>query len=171
MRAVSSDVGHPGRCAVALPHGCRDPDSPRATEQRCPQTVNQPMPAAVLAGCAVGDTARDSERIADSTGSVLDDTSIGANGSPAEQATDWALLRAGDLPDGYDTLDRQVATTSARYWGGPWGDDRWATTGAAGRSRAPPHRSSRPAASGTRTAQHARSRRVRSRRVGAVRHP
>jgi hypothetical protein len=72
------------------------------------------LAAAVLAGCAVGDTTRDSE-------------GIGGNGSVL--ATDGALLRAGDLPDGYLTLDRQVLTTSDRYWGDPWGDDGWGDDG------------------------------------------
>jgi hypothetical protein len=86
------------------------------------------LAAALLAGCAVGDTTRDSERI-DGTGSVLGGTSTASSGSPTEQATDRALLRAGDLPDGYLTLDRQVLTTSDRYWGDLWGDDGWGDDG------------------------------------------
>ena len=80
------------------------------------------LAAAVLAGCAAGDTTRDGERIG-GTGSVRDDTSPAASGSVTELATGRALLRAGDLPGGYVTLDRQVVTTSDRYWGGSWDDD------------------------------------------------
>ena len=80
------------------------------------------LAAAVLAGCAAADTTRDGERIG-GTGSVRDDTSPAASGSVTELATGGALLRAGDLPDGYVTLDRQVVTTSDRYWGGSWDDD------------------------------------------------
>lgn len=63
-----------------------------------------------LAGCATGDTTSDSERIG-GTGSVLDDTSTATSGSLTELAADRALLRAGDLPDGYVTHAR-VGLTS-----------------------------------------------------------
>lgn len=86
------------------------------------------LAAAVLAGCAVGDTTRDSGRIG-GTGSLPDNTSTATSGSPTELATDQALLRASELPDGYVTLDRQVVTTSDRYWGDPWGDDGWGDDG------------------------------------------
>ena len=136
-----------------------------------PRIVVAVLAAAVLAGCAVGDTTRDSERIG-GTGSVLGGTSTASSGSPTEQATDRALLRAGDLPDGYLTLDRQVLTTSDRSWGDPWGDD------GLGRRRMPlaarrrhlTGRAVRPRV-GTRPARRARRRRVRARRVRAVCHP